>query len=164
MYDNLQLQVEIEHSEAALKPRVVPSPIEPTKQEREIHNLTHLPYRSWCPICVRAKGKQTPHRKGGSTKPLIQVDFAFVSIPEDPKSQATILTGIDVRTQMCMAVQIPSKGYKSIRYSVLELKRFIYECGRTAALIQCDEEPSIKAIVKTLLREMGGLSMRTAPV
>ena len=29
----------------------------PTQREVEDHCLTHLPYRNWCPICVKAKGK-----------------------------------------------------------------------------------------------------------
>ena len=27
----------------------------PSKAEYDRHCLTHLPYRSWCPICVQAK-------------------------------------------------------------------------------------------------------------
>ena len=30
----------------ARKPKALTSPLEPTQQERELHNLTHLPYRS----------------------------------------------------------------------------------------------------------------------
>ena len=33
-------------------------PRKPTKQEVEDHELFHVPYRNWCPICVRAKGKE----------------------------------------------------------------------------------------------------------
>ena len=47
----------------ARKPKALTSPLEPTQQERELHNLTHLPYRSWCEICVKAKGKETPSRR-----------------------------------------------------------------------------------------------------
>ena len=37
--------------------KVRKDPGEPTKEEINRHNVTHLPYRSWCPICVKAKGK-----------------------------------------------------------------------------------------------------------
>ena len=30
-------------------------PRRPTVKEVELHNRTHLPYRNWCPHCVRAK-------------------------------------------------------------------------------------------------------------
>ena len=34
----------------------------PTREEVERHNVTHLPYRSWCPVCVQARGKE--NRRG----------------------------------------------------------------------------------------------------
>ena len=34
----------------------------PTQEEVDSHYLMgHLPYRNWCPICVRAKGKDLDH-------------------------------------------------------------------------------------------------------
>ena len=35
----------------------------PSKEEVELHNRTHLPYRSWCPHCVRGKARRRNHRK-----------------------------------------------------------------------------------------------------
>ena len=32
-------------------------PRKPTKEEVDLHDLFHLPYRNWCPVCVKAKGK-----------------------------------------------------------------------------------------------------------
>lgn len=43
--------------EEARKPKMRRSPEEPTRQEREEHELTHLPFRSWCPCYVAAKAK-----------------------------------------------------------------------------------------------------------
>ena len=34
----------------------------PTQKEVDEHYLTHLPYRNWCPICVKSKGKEMDHR------------------------------------------------------------------------------------------------------
>ena len=38
-------------------------PRKPSAKDVEDHNRTHLPYRNWCPHCVRAKGKDMDHRK-----------------------------------------------------------------------------------------------------
>ena len=38
------------------------SPKEPTELERLRHESTHVPYRSWCPYCVRGRGRKTAHR------------------------------------------------------------------------------------------------------
>ena len=35
----------------------------PSEEEVKCHELTHLPYGSWCSHCVRGKGKATDHRK-----------------------------------------------------------------------------------------------------
>merc|ERR1711966_69332 len=38
----------------------------PTEREAEDHYMGgHLPYRNWCPVCVRAKGKEMNHNQGG---------------------------------------------------------------------------------------------------
>ena len=37
-----------EEEEEALRPRGVPTPSPPSRQERLEHELTHLPFRSWC--------------------------------------------------------------------------------------------------------------------
>ena len=61
-----------------------------------------------------------------------------------------------------MGAVVPSKGVN--RYGLTELKRFIYETGRTQAILQCDAENSIKANVRAVLKELGGLTFRVAPV
>ena len=34
----------------------------PTEEEVAHHELTHLPYRNWCPVCVKAMGRDLDHR------------------------------------------------------------------------------------------------------
>ena len=43
------------------QPRVRGLPGEPTQRERDNHAMTHLPYKSWCRICVAARGVAHPH-------------------------------------------------------------------------------------------------------
>eukprot|EP00973_Karenia_brevis_P072635 10089624-Karenia_brevis.AAC.1 len=38
-------------------------PYAPSRKEVEAHNATHLPYRSWCPHCVRGRGVSMHHAK-----------------------------------------------------------------------------------------------------
>ena len=49
------------HEEAPFK--VTRNPADPTPEERERHDATHLPYRPWCPICVEARATEDPHYK-----------------------------------------------------------------------------------------------------
>ena len=43
--------------------RVARNPGDLTDKEVEEHNVTHLPHRSWCPVCVKARGKEEAHKK-----------------------------------------------------------------------------------------------------
>ena len=36
----------------------LPGPESVSKEEREEHERTHLPYRSWCEVCVKARGRK----------------------------------------------------------------------------------------------------------
>ena len=42
--------------------RAMVDPRLPTEEEVANHELTHLPYRNWCPACVKAKGQDLDHR------------------------------------------------------------------------------------------------------
>ena len=42
--------------------KVIKDPGNPTPEEIELHNAGgHTPPRSWCPVCVEARGKEDPH-------------------------------------------------------------------------------------------------------
>ena len=59
------------------RPGIVP--VLPSEAEVEQHEFTHLPFRSWCRHCVRAKGKESPHHEsspGGVSK--FATDYMFM--------------------------------------------------------------------------------------
>ena len=43
----------------------VQDPRVPTQAEVDEHNMTQVPYGSWCTHCVRGRGEAHPHRKSG---------------------------------------------------------------------------------------------------
>ena len=62
------------------------SPKEPTKIEKEEHERTHRPYRSWCEHCVRARARNGYHRSSAPVEPLeevkvprVHMDYFFMS-------------------------------------------------------------------------------------
>ena len=60
-----------------------------------------------------------------------------------------------------MATALPSKELSV--YGVTELKRFVYETGRTYGTIQYDKENALQSFVKSVVREVGCLSARSVP-
>jgi hypothetical protein len=59
------------------------APMRVSKEEREEHERTHTPYRAWCPVCVKARGRATPHMKSRTKEeeavPKISMDYFFMS-------------------------------------------------------------------------------------
>ena len=43
--------------------RALPAPPQPTPEMLASHNVSHIPFRSWCAHCVRGRGKSFYHRK-----------------------------------------------------------------------------------------------------
>ena len=62
---------------------------------------------------------------------------------------------------MSLATTVTSKGHNA--YAVSELRRFILEVGRTHGILQSDQEPSIRAVLRSVATELGGRSLRASP-
>ena len=62
------------------------APRAPSQEERLLHEMTHLPYRSWCDFCMACKARSDPQRalddspEGRRSIPAIEVDYAFGKI------------------------------------------------------------------------------------
>ena len=68
--------------EEAELPKKVSCDLRPSKEEVALHNTSHLPYRSWCPHCVRGKARRRNHRKKLREKsggvPVISMDYMWL--------------------------------------------------------------------------------------
>ena len=77
----VEAEAEEEPADAGVrKPIKMNDPAEPSDEERRQHDLTHLPYRSWCRHCVGGRGKEAPHRRQEchSELPELHLDYAFM--------------------------------------------------------------------------------------
>ena len=95
--------------------------------------MTHLPYRSWCPICVKSKGRANNHTRQFSKSPVIQVDFTYAKAFGD-KQVVPILTAIDAETGLAMAVQVADK---SKQFNHLWCKAYKHSSTNVAEHKQC---------------------------
>ena len=53
-----------EDGEEGAGQRRLPCPRSPTQQEKEEHEVSHMPYRSWCEACVRGRGRADRRPRG----------------------------------------------------------------------------------------------------
>ena len=121
------------------------SPGCPTHEEIEHHNVTHLPYRSWCPVCVQARGKEDDHRrnkkKPEETVPTIVMDYkAFGQDEKDTKLTSIVIR--DKRTTMTAMHVCLCKGMED-RWIVDAILEDIANMGYTNIILKTDGEPAL---------------------
>ena len=91
--------------------------VTPTLAEREEHERTHIPYRSWCRHCVAARASNPAHRcrkfakAVEDDKDMKQVSYNFCFLRDQPGMEsAKILVSKDRATRMVSAHAVPLKG------------------------------------------------------
>jgi len=60
--------------------RKMTDPCLPTRAEIEEHRLTHLPFRNWCPFCIKGRGVERGHfraKRDADAVGEVHVDYCF---------------------------------------------------------------------------------------
>ena len=173
-------QEEYEEEEEARVPTILREPIKPSKKEVAEHMMSHMPYRSWCPYCVKGRGLNDPHKKQKSDErsaiPVISADYCNpdgrktrrAEKDEDPNrkgeeehkerregGQMTVLVARDNLSGSTISMVVPRKG-ASHPWIPNELRRWIDGLGYSKVIVKSDQEPSIRDVwnqVKLLRNE-----------
>ena len=78
----------------------------PSPEEVDRHNMTHLPFRNWCPHCMRGRGKEAPHhrsKEGQGELPEVSLDFCCPS-RECGNGALTILVAKERHSKMALSL------------------------------------------------------------
>ena len=87
----------------------------PSRAEREAHEATHLPFRSWCEVCVQGRLDNPPHRrlaaevKEEHRLPEVHLDYAFLR-RSDSEVLAKLVILKALPSRALQAWVVPSKG------------------------------------------------------
>ena len=72
--------MDTEAEEEAQRPNIIRDPKKPSMKAVDSHNMTHLPFRDWCPYCVQGGAPNRSHVKQdnqGHDIPHIACDYCF---------------------------------------------------------------------------------------
>ena len=102
------------------------SPRLPGAREREEHELTHCPYRSWCEHCTKGQKKDFPHKKvtgelAESSVVRVSMDYCFFTEDVDAKEDdheetvkakvsLTVLVMVETLCRSVWAYAVTTKG------------------------------------------------------
>ena len=150
--------------EAPMKMPIDPS--EPTPEERERHNKTHWPYRSWCSVCRKAKGREDKHEKISDEEkklglPKISMDYAQIEDTidkhgdEETDEQGThkkrLLVGYDRWTRMTFVHLVKCKGLGD-EAILQKVTRSVDELGYRKVTLKADGEPALVAVQEAVAK------------
>ena len=92
-------------------PRVAKEVHSPSWQERQEHRKFHLPYRSWCKICVTSRGKDHAHQSVDRSRDgigIVGIDYFFIG--DENKGTTPAVAARESMSKALMAHVIPGKG------------------------------------------------------
>ncbi|CAE8611618.1 unnamed protein product [Polarella glacialis] len=129
----------------------------PSADERKAHEVTHLPYQQWCPVCVSCKAADSPHHRlpeeGADDTPVVEFDYGFVS----PTGQAdeceapVVLVARAKQSGYSFATVVKVKGAGDTA-AVQGVLGFLQEAGLPGQRLRLrsDQEGSIRACVSRI--------------
>ena len=139
--------MQLEESEEARRPKHRALPANVSKEEFDAHQLTHLPFRSWCDHCVKGKAVDDAHRPRidphkGEAK--MGMDFFFFARATDPQHAKAVLNCLDFQSCAVFSAMVVKGGDRCALAMALEAMKFT---GRTRLTIMSDHENAVKNLV-----------------
>ena len=86
-------------------------PRQPSQQEKEEHEMTHLPFRCWCRQCITGRGREEDCRKSMEEErqvPEVHLDYMFMGDEKEGKTLA-FLVARDRKTRAVLSTGVPRK-------------------------------------------------------
>ena len=138
-----------------MPPRMLTYPSMPSRQEVQEHNITHLPFRSWCPFCVAGKATCAPHRRGvghnDDAVPLVAFDDCFMGErDENETDNITIMVGRDRKSRCYATIPVPQKGIDPMQYAVRRGLKFLDFLGYQSVILTSNQESALAKIFASI--------------
>ena len=158
---------EEEEEEEALTAKPLRSPTAPTAAERAAHEPTHLPYRSWCDVCVAGRRDNPAHRSvehDDNAVHEVMMDYCFLR-RHDEEEVITLLVMKERQSRAIQAWVVPSKSTvldegAAAERAVEGIRRFGL---RSKLILKVDNERAITALRTLILSKLGLQSLEEEP-
>eukprot|EP00435_Cladocopium_sp_Y103_P015276 s4186_g3.t1 len=140
----------------------------PSEEEQLLHQLTHVPFKDWCPACVAHRSRQDRQMRDDSMKageiPTVSFDFAYtraVAADGNPYNTDQVIALVMVDSQTNFTGCIPIKAKSQFDLMVREILQFTQVLGHVECVYLCDNEPSIKQVQQRAVRARLALGLPT---
>eukprot|EP00929_Paragymnodinium_shiwhaense_P111971 TRINITY_DN8021_c0_g1_i4.p1 TRINITY_DN8021_c0_g1~~TRINITY_DN8021_c0_g1_i4.p1 ORF type:complete len:1618 (+),score=271.11 TRINITY_DN8021_c0_g1_i4:701-5554(+) len=139
-------------SEESRRVRAKKIPPTVSEQEFQLHQISHLPFRSWCDHCVRGKAREDSHRERHDPHagvPRWGMDYFFEGRAAEPERAQAVLNILDAPTG-CVFSALAPKGEDD--YALAVARETIKFTGRSKIVLLCDQERPIMKLAECMRR------------
>ena len=124
-------------------------PRQPSLQEKEEHEMTHLPFRSWCRHCIMGRGREEDCRKSMEEDrqvPEVHLDFMFMGDEKEEKTLA-FLVARERETSAVLSTVVPRKT--TGEWVCRRLMAWLQEIGLESVdiIVNSDNEPALTSLI-----------------
>ena len=145
----------------------------PSGVDQDLHNLTHIPFASWCQCCVATRAREDARRedergdKKDRGKSVISFDYGFTYVQgEDEEKQfGTCLYMAESETKAVHAVPVLARGGVSLKQVTEEIVRFSMATSSSNSIIRmilmADGERSTRQILRAVQHCRAQLGLHT---
>jgi hypothetical protein len=144
--------------------KTILDPLLPSEADVEEHWVRgHLPFRNWCEICVRSRGREMDHTRMKEKERMIpECTFDYCFPGDEMGFKWTVLVGKERKSKSFFATAVPNKGARG-RFASDKCIEFMRENGNAEGqvIVKTDQEPSIKFLVNDVVQ--GRPEGRTIP-
>ena len=129
-------------------------PVKPPPQMVRDHMVAHIPYRSWCPHCVRGRARLDQHRvvkeHEGENVAVVSMDYVFLAADAETLSamEAPVLTIRDRLSTGIWRHPVQHKGVSEDTYGAESLVKGLDRLGHKRIHLKCDHEQAILSIAQ----------------
>ena len=133
----------------------------PSKAEWDMHFKTHIPFRSWCPICVPGRKPNWGHYvvpNGDRSRTCPEIHFDYCFFREKPAALAAPTLVIKDRESRALAAHVvPYKG-ASVEWLVQQIHRDLLRLGvwdGCRAVLRSDQEVALLDVLRAVAAARG---------
>ena len=124
-------------------------PRQPSQQEKEEHEMTHLPFRSWCRHCIMGRGREEDCRKSMEEErqvPEVHLDYMFMGDERERKTLA-FLVARERETRAVLSTVVPRKT--TGEWICRRLMAWLREIGLESVdiIVKSDNEPALTSLI-----------------
>ena len=124
------------------------APSAPTKEEWIEHQITHVPYKSWCPICVKNAAVNNPHKLTHHFRGVAQFCMEYMYMTKKPDEEQIMHPILVIKERVSggtWALATIRKGAFQNKL-VRRIIEIIDGVGSPKIIIKSDQEPAMVEI------------------